>query len=207
VLITNGKSICTTCRHNLPLTKHIEQPNNEVFSRFYGRLPLEHASSMLYFTKKGLVQKIIHKLKYKNREEVGSVLGDWYGYDLQKIQSNYKFDVIIPVPLHKKRFSERGYNQLIKFGEAISSNLNIPFEENLLKRDVYELTQTKRNFFDRTKDKKTTFSINSDLNYNNNHFLLIDDVITSGATLEACGKALLAIPGSKISIVTLACSI
>ncbi|WP_321539573.1 ComF family protein [Flavobacterium piscinae] len=111
----------------MPLTLHIENPDNEVIRKFYGRLPVEHVSSLLYFHKKGIVQELIHHLKYRNRQQVGKFLGDWYGEESQKIHSEVKFDAIIPVPLHKKRMKERGYNQLTTFGQALSKSLQIPF--------------------------------------------------------------------------------
>ena len=126
--------------------------------------------------------------------------------DCISLHEKIKFDAIIPVPLHKKRFKERGYNQLTTFGQALSKSLNVPYNDNILHRDVYAVTQTKKSFFDRTDDKKTTFGADYTSADHGKHYLLIDDVITTGATLEACGKLLAAIPDSKISIVTLAYS-
>jgi ComF family protein len=188
----------------LPLTLHIENPDNEVIRKFYGRLPVEHVSSLLYFHKKGIVQKLIHHLKYRNRQQVGTFLGDWYGEELQKIHSEIKFDAIIPVPLHKKRMKERGYNQLTTFGQALSKSLQIPILEDVLHRNTYAITQTKKSFLERTEAKKTVFEVEFNESHHNKHFLLIDDVITTGSTLEQCGKAILKIPGARLSIVCMA---
>ncbi|MDP2161268.1 MAG: ComF family protein [Flavobacterium sp.] len=204
LLLTNEATICTTCRHELPLTRHTEMENNEIIKRFYGRLELEHASSLLYFHKKGIVQELIHKLKYKNHQEIGTFLGEWYGEELKPIHKKVIFDEIIPVPLHKKRFKERGYNQLTTFGHALSKSLNVPYNDSILHRDVYAVTQTKKSFFERTDDKKTSFGVDYTLTDHGKHFLLIDDVITSGTTLEACGNVLASIPNSKLSIAALA---
>lgn len=203
-LFTNEIYVCARCRHQLPLTRHTEIPDNEVLRTFYGRLPLEHASALLYFHKKGMVQELIHHLKYRNRQQVGAFLGDWYGEELQKIHSEIKFDAIIPVPLHKKRMKERGYNQLTTFGQSLSKSLQIPFYEDILHRNSYSVTQTKKSFLERTEAKKTIFEVEFSENHHNKHFLLIDDVITTGSTLEQCGKAILKIPGARLSIVCMA---
>lgn len=204
VLMTNEPVICAACRHNLPLTFHHENTENEMLGKFYGRLPLEHASAMLYFHKKGIVQNLIWQLKYRGHQEVGTILGEWYGKSLKTAHKKHKFDMIIPVPLHRKRFKERGYNQLTTFGQSLSKSLEIPYKEDILHRDIYTLTQTKKSFFDRTTDKKAMFGIHQNTNIQNKHFLLIDDVVTTGSTLESCGRVLMETPGSKISIVCIA---
>jgi ComF family protein len=206
LLLTNERIICTSCIHHLPVTRHFEQHENEVSKRFYGRIQLEHASALFYFHKKGIVQQLIHHLKYKGHEEIGTFLGNWHGEDLKKIHQVHQFDEIIPVPLHKKRFRERGYNQLTTFGQTLSKELNIPYNDSILHRDIYAVTQTKKNLFDRTADKKTTFGSNFSEKDYGKHFLLIDDVITTGATLEACGKVLASIPNAKVSIMAMAYS-
>ncbi len=191
--------------HSADINYHSQDnPNNEVLRKFYGRLPLEHASALLYFHKKGMVQELIHHLKYKNRQQVGTFLGDWYGEELKKIHSELKFDAIIPVPLHKKRMKERGYNQLTTFGQSLSKSLQIPFYDTILHRNSYSITQTKKSFLERTEAKKTIFEVEYSENHHNKHFLLIDDVITTGSTLEQCGKAILKIPGARLSIVCMA---
>ncbi|GGD21060.1 amidophosphoribosyltransferase [Flavobacterium orientale] len=205
-MLKNEAIICAICRHELPITRHIELDSNEISKKFYGRLDLVHGSALFYFHKKGITQELIHNLKYKNHQEIGTFLGEWYGEDLKPLHEKIKFDAIIPVPLHKKRLKERGYNQLTTFGHSLSKSLNIPYNEHILHRDVYAVTQTKKSFFERTDDKKTAFGADFTSVDHGKHFLLIDDVITTGATLEACGKLLAAIPNSKISIVTLAYS-
>lgn len=203
-LFTNEILVCTPCRHDLPLTGHTENPDNEVFRKFYGRLPLEHASAFLYFYKKGMVQELIHHLKYRNRQQVGTFLGDWYGGELQKIHAKLKFDAIIPVPLHQKRMKERGYNQLTTFGQSLSKSLQIPFFDDLLHRNTYTATQTKKSFSERTEASQSLFEVHHTEKHCNKHYLLIDDVITTGATLEQCGKAILKIPQTRLSIACMA---
>lgn len=204
LLVSNENIICTVCRHNLPLTNHHLNPENEAFNKFYGRIPVEYASAMLYFHKKGIVQELIHNLKYKGQEEIGTALGIWYVDDLKNLPILQSVNEIIPVPLHKKKYKERGYNQVTLFGEALSKGLNINYNPNLLIRNIYSKTQSKKTFLNRSDGIETIFDVTFTEKDHNKHFLLIDDVITTGSTLEACSRALLKIPGVKISVVCMA---
>lgn len=204
LLVSNENTICTLCRHHIALTNHHLNPENEAFKKFYGRIPIEYASAQLYFHKKGIVQEIIHKLKYKGQEEIGTVLGNWYADDLKKVIVLQNADLIIPVPLHKKKFRERGYNQVTTFGIAIAKELNLTYNDSILIRKVYSKTQSKKNLLGRTEGIESLFDVSITEKYHDKHFILIDDVITTGATLEACSRALLKIPGAKISIVCMA---
>jgi ComF family protein len=203
-LLTNEKVICTLCRHHIPLTNHHLNPENEAFKKFYGRIPLEYASAFLYFHKKGIVQEIIHKLKYKGHQEIGSVLGNWYAEDLKEKTTVKTADIIIPVPLHKKKLRERGYNQVTTFGLALSKELDIPYNDSLLFRTTYSKTQSKKNRLDRSEGIDAVFDVYFNDRDHDKHYLLVDDVITTGATLEACSRALLKIPGARVSIVCMA---
>ncbi|MES2239483.1 MAG: phosphoribosyltransferase family protein [Bacteroidota bacterium] len=204
ILLANEKVICTICRHNIPLTNHHLLAENEAFKKFYGRVSVEYASAFLYFHKKGIVQQLIHNLKYRGHEEIGTVLGYWYSDDLQEIIFNLKADDIIPVPLHPKKYRERGYNQVTTFGRSLSENLNLNYNDNILFRKVYSKTQSKKNLLGRSENIESIFDVHFNENHHNKHFVLVDDVITTGATLEACARALLKIPGAKISIICMA---
>nr|WP_315163432.1 ComF family protein [uncultured Flavobacterium sp.] len=203
-LLSNENVICTVCRHEIPLTNHHLNPENDAFKKFYGRIPVLHTSALFYFHKKGIVQELIHNLKYKGHEEIGAILGEWYAEDLKTIKLLQSADEIIPVPLHRRKLKERGYNQVTTFGTALSSSLNIEYNDSLLIRNVYSKTQSKKNLLGRTEGIESTFDVSFTEKDHNKHFLLIDDVITTGSTLEACSRALLKIPGSKISIVCMA---
>jgi ComF family protein len=203
-LLTNENVICTVCRHDIPLTNHHLIPNNDAFKKFYGRIPVLHASALFYFHKKGIVQQLIHNLKYKGHEEIGTILGEWYAEDLKTIDVFQNVDEIIPVPLHRRKLKERGYNQVTAFGEALSSSLNLEYNNALLVRNIYSKTQSKKNLLGRTEGIETIFDVSFTEKDHNKHFLLIDDVITTGSTLEACSRALLKIPGARISIVCMA---
>ena len=205
-LLSNENVICTICRHEIPLTNHHLNPENEALKKFYGKIPVEFASTLVYFHKKGIVQEMIHNLKYRGHEEIGAVLGEWQAENLKKLPITNSFDEIIPVPLHKKRLKERGYNQVSSFGLALSKKLKINYNPNILSRSVYSKTQVKKNLLNRTEVLEHVFDVQFSEKEYNKHFLLIDDVLTTGSTLEACGRALLKIPGAKISIVCMAMS-
>lgn len=205
-LLSGENVICTGCRHHIPQTHHHLNPENEAYQKFYGKLPVEFVATMCYFHKKGIVQEIIHKLKYKGHEEIGTAIGSWYSQDLKTIGVISEIDEIIPVPLHKKRLHERGYNQVTAFGKALSENLGIPYNENLLVRAVYSKTQTKKDRSGRSMSNRSVFDVSFSENNHNKHYLIIDDVLTTGSTLEACGRAIQKIPGAKISIVCMAMS-
>ena len=204
ILIVNENVICTSCRHEMPLTQHHLNPENDAYKKFYGRIPVEHVSALVYFHKKGIVQELIHSLKYRGQEAIGTVLGEWYAEELKNIPVLSTVDTIIPVPLHPKKLSERGYNQVTEFGNALAKSLQIPISNSILFRQVYSKTQSQKNRLGRTEGIDTIFDVSFDEKDHNKHFLLIDDVITTGATLEVCAKALLKIPGTKISIVCMA---
>jgi ComF family protein len=204
ILIANENVICTKCRHEMPLTQHHLNLENEAFKKFYGRIPVEHVSALLYFHKKGIVQELIHSLKYRGQEEIGAVLGEWYAEELKNHHLLQTVDAIIPVPLHPKKLRERGYNQVTEFGNALAKLLDIPVNNTILFRQVYSKTQSQKNRLGRTEGIDAVFDVSFSESDHNQHFLLIDDVITTGATLEVCAKALLKIPGAKISIVCMA---
>lgn len=202
ILQPGEEVLCVKCRHDLPLTNHHKIAENDAFRRLAGRVRLEKVMSMLVFEKQGIVQQLIHKLKYEGHQEVGAMLGLWYG---EVIKDSLKdIDAIIPVPLHKRRLQERGYNQVMTFCEALSGCLGIPVNQDILLRNKYSKTQTKKTFFTRTEVNKDIFDVRFSEKDSGKHFLLVDDVLTSGTTLEQCSKALLKIPGVKISIVTMA---
>lgn len=204
ILIANENVICTSCRHEMPLTQHHLNPENDAYKKFYGRIPVEHVSALVYFHKKGIVQELIHSLKYRGQEAIGTVFGEWYAEELKNIPVLSTVDTIIPVPLHLKKLRERGYNQVTEFGNALAKSLQIPVNTSILFRQVYSKTQSQKNRLGRTEGIDSIFDVSFDEKDHNKHFLLIDDVITTGATLEVCAKALLKIPGTKISIVCMA---
>ncbi len=203
--LASGESvICLTCRHDLPLTNFSFEKDNLIEKSFYGRIPLENATSLFYFFKKGNVQHLIHELKYKNQQQTGTFIGDWLGDQLIDSHRFKTVDCIIPVPLHPKKFKKRGYNQVTTFGESLAKKLGIPYYENILIRVSSTKTQTKKLRFDRWKNVQELFHVQNNFALQNKHILLIDDVITTGATLEACYEALKKTKNLKISIACMA---
>lgn len=196
--------ICLTCRHDLPLTNFSFEENNLIEKSFYGRIPLENATSLFYFFKKGNVQRLIHELKYNKQQQIGTFIGDWLGEQLAESKRFESVDCIIPVPLHPKKLKKRGYNQVTTFGESLSKKLAIPYHSTILIRVSSTKTQTKKLRLERWKNVQELFHVNNNDALENKHILLIDDVITTGATLEACYDALSHTKNLKISIACMA---
>jgi len=204
ILTTNEKTVCTDCIYNLPLTDYTKNNDISVEKIFYGRVKIEQATALLYYTKKGIVQQLMHNLKYRGYEEVGVFIGDWLGKEIVKHSCFKDIDYIIPVPLHKNRLKQRGYNQVTKFGEKLSHYLEKPLIKDVLIKKSASSTQTKKSRFERAKNVKELFFLTDLLKFENKHILLIDDIITTGATLEACANELLKTKNIKISIAVMA---
>ncbi len=203
-LFKNQNVICTNCVNELPITNFHLDNENSVKKVFYGRVPIENATSLLIFRKKGSVQKLIHSLKYRGHQEIGAYLGKWLGEELAATESYSNIDLVIPVPLHKKKLRARGFNQVEEFGKHISAALNIPYVDDVLLKKSFSSTQTLKTRLARWGNIEESFIlINSD-KIKNKHILLVDDLITTGATLEACSDVLLQAENTKISIATMA---
>lgn len=199
--------ICLQCRHEIPTTLHAKQIENELYKSFYGKITLQFAGALFYYTKESKVQELIHGLKYKNQQKIGSVFGNWFAEELLENEIIKNIDYILPVPLYKKKEQKRGYNQVTTFCLAFSEKLNIPFEDKLLVRLSQSISQSKKNREDRLNIDSLSFELNKNAeNFKNKHFLLVDDVITTGATIEACGKKILQIEGAKLSVISIAFS-
>ncbi|WP_439128998.1 ComF family protein [Polaribacter sp.] len=203
-LLQNEIVICTICRHDLPLTNFSSFTDNKVAKIFYGRITVEKAYALLIFRKKSITKKLIHDLKYKGNEEIGVFFGNWLGVFLAENNQFPDVDVIVPVPIHYKRKKERGYNQVTKFGEKLSHHLKKPFVEDILVRKNATKTQTFKSRFERFNNQATQFLLSDKTFFKNKHVLIIDDVITTGATLEACALELFKTENIKISILTIA---
>jgi len=206
-LVKGEKTICVSCISELPVTNFCNLKNNSVETSFYGRILVEEATSLFYFHKEGKVQKLIHQLKYKGDQQIGTVLGDWLGENMLESDRFKDIDCIIAVPLHPKKLKKRGYNQLTKFGQILSDKLQIPMIEAVLVKVSVSQTQTKKSRFDRSINVDEKFELSDNRILANKHILLIDDIITTGATLEACSIALLHSENIKISIATMAYTI
>lgn len=196
--------LCTFCRNDLPFTDYNFHEENILDHIFYGRIHVKKVSSLLFFSQKGIVKNFLHHLKYKNQEKIGLFLGDIYGHILKKQGGLEQIDLIIPVPLHYKKLKKRGYNQVDKFGEQLAHHMNVPFCKNILVKTANTKTLTKKNRSSRWQSTKELYAIKNALFLKNKKVLLIDDIITTGATIEACGTALLNVEGLELYVATIA---
>lgn len=203
-LVANEYIICSDCRYNLPYTNFHLQADNVVAQQFYGKLKVEAAYALYYFTKGGKVQNLMHHFKYKGMQKIGNLLGNMAGTQLVQNPIFNTVDLIIPVPLHKKRIRERGYNQSTRFAEGLAEKLHAVVEDDNLQRAVATATQTHKSRFARFENMQEVFMIKHPEKLINKHVLLVDDIVTTGSTLEACGMELLKISGLTLSIATIA---
>ena len=204
ILLNSEYQICTECILHLPLTNFVDTVNNPVEKKLWGRVQIEAATSLLFFSKKGNVQKILHEIKYKNNIKLAHFMGNQLGFELKKSNRFDDIDIIIPVPLHRKKQKKRGYNQSEEIAKGIVKHFNKDINITSLLKTTHTQSQTKQNRFSRWKNVSENFSVIDTSMIENKHILLVDDVITTGATLESCTKELLKIPSVKVSIATLA---
>lgn len=200
----NEAPVCFKCLYELPRTDYCMDQENPVAQLFTGRIKIEKATALFVFHKGSRFRKLLHSLKYKNKPEIGILLGKELGAEMMKSKNFGNIDFIIPVPLHPKRKEQRGYNQSEMIGEGISKVTKIPMQAENLVRAKETVTQTKMTKEERWKNVSGKFVINKPELLINKHVLLIDDVITTGSTIEACGEVLLSVDGLKLSIAVLA---
>ena len=203
----NEEVICHFCEYRLPKTGFHKEQDNPVFNLFTGRVIIEGAAAFLFFNKGNNVQRLVHQLKYKGRKDIGVFLGECYGLALKHSSPYRDAEVIVPVPLHKKRYMKRGYNQSEQFALGLSAIMKIPVDRHLLARTVATETQTRKSRFSRYQNVRDIFSVSSPETWCGKHLLLVDDVITTGATLESGIIALHTIPDVRISVVSIAASV
>lgn len=203
VMIKNEHFLCTTCLFDLPRTNFETDKNNDVAKIFWGRVPLENATAHFYFVKGGHIQQLLHLLKYKDRRDIGIELGKIMGYDFL-LTCFREVEVVVPVPLHKTRIKKRGYNQSEFIAKGIAEVMKKPLDIKSLLRVKSNATQTKKHRYERWENVEQIFGIATIDLLVNKHILLVDDVITTGATLESCVQVLLSVPGIKISIAVVA---
>ncbi len=195
--------ICVTCENSLSLTNFHEHEENDLLERFWGRVPIKYGAALFYFQKNSAIQELFHQLKYNNNPKIGVLLGEWYGYELRK--SHFmEIDAIIPVPLHPKKLHLRGYNQSDSIAQGLGKALQKPIYTKALVRIENTETQTKKTRMERFDNVKNAFQVNEPNLIKGKHLLIVDDVLTTGATIEACALKLLEIEGVTISIATIA---
>jgi len=203
-VLENGNLLCLRCLHDLPHTRFAQHANNPVEKYFWGRLPLQAAHSEFYFAKESLLQHLIHRLKYKGDQELGMYLGEMMANSLVNAHRFGNIDGLIPLPMFPAKERKRGYNQATVICNGMSPVMNLPvIHNNVIRRHATE-TQTRKHRTERWDNAAGSFMINKPEQLIGKHWLLVDDVITTGATLEACGQMMAQLPGIKLSIATLA---
>ena len=202
-LAGHDQLICLECMDALPLTGFHQHDDNPVKQIFRGRLDVSCASSYVYFTKQSVMQRLLHELKYKGNREVGYFFGRRMAQALKKNASYNDVQALIPMPLHHSREKKRGYNQATVICEGMAEVMQIPVMEKVVRRNRVTETQTRKNRTQRWENIEHTFSL-TDKSIAGTHVLLVDDVLTTGATLEACGAELLKVDDVRLGIVTLA---
>lgn len=199
--------VCLQCIYKLPKTNNFNESNNPSETLLAGRFPFEHVAAFSFFTKEGLLQALIHDLKYNHKPHIGHLVGALFGADLLGSDFIAPIQVIVPVPLHPKKQAIRGYNQAEAFAQGISKATSIPVSTDQLIRVINNPTQTKRSKTERWDNVQGIFDVPNTNDFQNKHVLLVDDVITTGSTLEACAIALLQCSNVKISIATIGVSL
>lgn len=203
-LLGTEELICTHCLYDLPYTNFHTQPGNIVARQFWGKIELQYGYALLFFEKGGKVQHLMHQFKYRGMKAIGNKLGQIAGDQLCQNTLLNTIDFVIPVPLHKSRLRERGYNQSTHFAEGLAHKLASTVLEYNLVRQVKTATQTRKNRFARFENMQQVFAVKQPEQLMGKHVLLVDDIVTTGSTLEACAQELLKVPGLKLSIAAIA---
>ena len=195
--------LCLRCLHALPVTNFHLHAGNPVERLFWGRLPITHASAHLYFTKESLVQHLIHQFKYRNNKELGIYLGKIMGQALVSSNRFQDIDALVPLPLFAAKERKRGFNQAAVLCEGIAAVLHKPVLYGVIIRSGHTDTQTRKSRVERWANIEGKFELRASAALYGKQILLVDDVVTTGATLEACGRTLLAVENLQLSIATL----
>lgn len=199
VLVNHEHFICSNCELELPVTDFHSRPDNAVMQQLWGKAKVESAQAYLYFQKSGITQSLMHHLKYRGVKPLGTFLGERYAPSL-----NIKPDYVIPVPLHKKKLRKRGYNQSELFAKGLADKLGAGLMTDNLYRNVFTETQTNKGRYERWENVKDVFALKQPELLQNKTVLLVDDVITTGATLIACAEVLNQVEGCKVHVATIA---
>lgn len=203
-LPAEGKEyVCFSCRNALPYTDFHLLSETPVTDRLAGRIPLVYGGAYFYYRPGGKAQSVIHTLKYYNRPEIGKDLGNAYGQLLAEVEALKDVDMVVPVPIHPVRLHERGYNQAAAIGEGVAKAMGVRHCPNGLLRRAFVASQTKKGLRERAKNVATVFGLGK-LDFTDRHLLLVDDIFTTGSTLEACAEVILAAyPTARISVAVL----
>lgn len=202
-LFHNEEVVCTSCLLHLPLTGFHKVRDNPVARLFWGRADIESAAALYYYRKGGKVQHLIHEMKYNGHKEIGVFLGELYGSDLKASEFFNSVEVIVPIPLHTAKLKKRGFNQSEMFANGLASTMQISVDTKTVYRDVETSTQTKKSRYKRWENVSGIFKLSDKDTFAGKHVLVVDDVITTGSTMEACVNTLQKVPEIKISVASI----
>jgi ComF family protein len=200
----NEELLCTDCRFDLPKTNSHIDVDKKLVNKFAGKVNLEHSLAYLKFVKGGKVQKIMHEIKYKNNQELGEMLGRMYGAELRENGFFDKFDLILPVPLHKNRLIIRGYNQSDCLAKGLAESLSIEWRNDILKRGIETESQVAKSRLERYENMQDVFYVENFEGLKNRKIVIVDDTLTTGSTLESCVLALNDAGTNNVSIIAMA---
>jgi ComF family protein len=204
--MSKEETVCLSCRYLLPKTLYEKNADNPLAQMFYGQINFHAVTAEFFFSKTGKVQHLLHQLKYEGNKDAGFFLGQQLGESIKESELFQNLDYLIPIPLHPKKEHIRGYNQSHVIAQGVENMTEIPIIKDCLYRKVFTSTQTKKSREERWDNVKDIFDIKNGERLKGQHVLLIDDVLTTGATLMAAGKTLSQIPDIKISVATAACA-
>ncbi len=202
-LLKTEEILCTQCIHCLPIACHHRTGNESMKNIFYGKFSVLEATAIIKFQKRGITQELLHNLKYRGQQQISSFFGKWLGAELSEIPHYQTIDLVIPVPLHKQKLKKRGYNQVEGFGVEIAKCLDVPYYDDILIKISKTKSQVFKQRFTRFQSEEI-FSLQKPQLISNKHILLVDDIVTTGATLENCALQLLKSNGVKLSLATIA---
>ena len=205
VLLSRGeKRLCTFCRHQLPFTDFHNIHENPIKRSFYGRIPIRNATALFFYTKKGIVQQLVYSLKYRGNKPLGTLFGGWLGEKLAQVSAYQNIDLVTPVPLHPFRKMKRGYNQVDNFGKMLAKHLDCSFSKKYLDRKKFTHKLAFKGLDDRFSSLENAFRLKNKTAIKGKHILLVDDIITTGATIEGCTNQLIKALDVKVSIAAIA---
>ncbi|MBL7900996.1 MAG: ComF family protein [Bacteroidia bacterium] len=204
LLFPHEHSICRLCRLRLPKSDFHLQPDNPLTRALGGRVPLTHSLCLYLFEKSGKVQRLVHTIKYHKHKELAVLLGEMLGEEIKPHITQTEFDLLVPIPLHPKKLKERGFNQSEEFAKGLSKSLGVPIETGLLQRAKASATQTRKKKYQRWENVEGIFELVKEPAITQQHLLLVDDVVTTGATIDSAWQCLKHLDGIKVSVACIA---
>jgi len=203
-LAVSEEAVCSKCYLHLPRTGFASDPyENTMAKTFWGRIPIERAAALFYYQPHAETANIIYELKYNNHPEIGETLGRMTARELQLNGFFDDIDAIVPVPLAKKRERQRGYNQSLMIARGLSQVTGLPIFNKVVRRNAFEGSQTQKGRWERNENVEHVFELTDGDSIRGRHLLLIDDVVTTGATATACGRQLAKADGVRLSVLSL----